>query len=186
MRRAGALLLATPLLLLSVFTTGASAHTVKGSFEYHVGDALIESLEFPAGNQAIAPNGDVVTIVATGTFDSAARTATGGGTFSHQVLASGQTVTGTFVTTGMISFQSYGNATPQGLPANFYGGKLLLRIVATPDFAPSVHLPATLTIECVLGSPPAGTEEGVRVNVYDVINFNKSVHESGANLYIRL
>jgi hypothetical protein len=26
--------------------------------------------------------------------------------------------------------------------------------------------------------------EGVRVNVYDVINFNKPVVESGANIYI--
>ena len=31
--------------------------------EYHVGDALIQSLGFPPGNQAIAENGDVVTII---------------------------------------------------------------------------------------------------------------------------
>src|SRR6266498_2845648 len=71
----------------------ASAHTVKASFEYHVGDALIQSLGFPAGNQAVADNGDVVTIVATGTFDALARTATGGGTFVHDVAATGQAIT---------------------------------------------------------------------------------------------
>jgi hypothetical protein len=176
--------LALPLLMLSLLTGTASAHTVKGSFEYHVGDALIQSLGFPVGNQAVAQNGDVVTIVATGTFDTVARTAAGGGTFAHHVDATGQTITGTFVTTGLISFQSYGDATPQGLPASFYGGKLMLSILATPDAYPSVHLPATLIIECELGTPPSSVVEGIRVNVKDVINFNKSVFESGANIYI--
>jgi hypothetical protein len=180
------MLLVVPALVLWALTGAASAATVKGSFEYHVGDALIQSLGFPAGNQAVADNGDVVTIVATGTFDTVARAASGGGTFAHHVAANGQTITGTFVTTGLISFQSYGDATPQGLPASFFGGKLILSILATPDANPSVHLPAILTVECELGTPPGGTVEGVRVNVKDVINFNKSVPESGANIYVLL
>jgi hypothetical protein len=184
MRRVVALLV-TPVLALWALAGPASAAAVNASFEYHVGDALIQSLGFPAGNQAIAENGDVVTIVATGTFDTAARQADGGGTFAHHVAATDQMITGTFVTTGLISFQSYGDATPEGLPASFYGGKLVLSILATPDANPAVHLPALLTVECELGTPPSGTVEGVRVNVQDVINFNKSVPESGANLYIR-
>ncbi|MEP6599937.1 MAG: hypothetical protein ABJB98_10890 [Actinomycetota bacterium] len=127
----------------------------------------------------------MVTIVATGTFDTVARTATGGGTFAHHVAATGQTITGTFTTTGLISFQSYGDATPQGAPASFFGGKLMLSILATPDANPNLHLPATLTVECALGNPPAAAVEGVRVNVKDVINFNKSVPESGENVYIQ-
>ncbi len=186
MRKAICALLAIPALLLTVLSGTASAHTVKATFEYHVGDAVLQAMGFPVGNQAVAPNGDVVTIVATGTFDAATGAASGGGTFSHHVAATGQTITGTFVATGLISFQSYGDATPEGLPASFYGGKVLLRIVATPDAAPDLHLAATLTIECELGVPPSGTVEGVRVNVYDVINFNKSVPESGANIYVRL
>jgi len=186
MRRLIAVALAVPMLTLSLVTGTASAATVKGSFEYHVGDALIQSMGFPAGNQAAAENGDVVTIIATGTFDSVSRTATGSGTFAHHVAATGQTITGTLAITGLISFQSYGNATPQGLPDSFYGGKLMLSMLATPDGAPDVHLAAILTVECELGSPLPSTVEGVRVNVQDVINFNKSVFESGANLYIRL
>jgi hypothetical protein len=183
MRKLLAILIALPLL---VFGAGpASAATAKSSFEYHVGDALIQSLGFPVGDQAMADNGDVVTIVATGTFDTIQKAATGGGTFSHHEVATGQTITGTFVTTGLVSFQSYGNATPQGLPASFFGGKLMLTIVATPDAAPNLHLPATLTVECALGNPPASAEEGIRVNVYDVINFNKTVPESGANVFIQ-
>ena len=185
MRRLLAALLVLPMLLVSLLAGTANAQTAKASFEYHVGDALIQSLGFPAGNQAMADNGDVVTIVGTGTFETVARTADGGGTFSHHVAATGQTITGTFVTTGLVSFQSYGNATPQGLPDAFFGGKLLLSIVATPDFNPNVHLAATLTVECDLGAPPPAATEGIRVNVKDVINFNKTVPESGANLYIR-
>ncbi|RAX43989.1 hypothetical protein DQ354_17785 [Arthrobacter sp. AQ5-06] len=40
-------------------------------------------------------------------------------------------------TTDMLSFQSYGDATPQGLPASFFGGKLMLSILATPDANPN-------------------------------------------------
>jgi hypothetical protein len=184
MRKIIALLLALPLLVLSQ-AGAASANTVKGSFEYHVGDALIQSFGGPSGNQAVANNGDVVTIVATGTFDTVTHSATGGGTFAHHVAATGRTITGTFATTGLISFQSYGDATPQGLPASFFGGKLVLSAVATPDVAPGVHLPITITVECALGNPPSSAAEGVRVNVKDVINFNKTVPESGENIYIQ-
>ncbi|MBT2596435.1 hypothetical protein J7I92_14505 [Arthrobacter sp. ISL-72] len=173
MRKLLSLLIAIPLLVFAAGPAGAAA--AKGSFEYHVGDALIQDFGGPVGKQAIAQNGDIVTIVATGTFDTIKRTATGGGTFAHHVAATGQTITGTFTTTGLVSFQSYGDATPQGLPASFFGGKLMLSIVATPDAAPNVHLPATLTVECALGKVPAGAEEGIRLNVKDVINFNKTV-----------
>jgi hypothetical protein len=72
-----------------------------------------------------------------------------------------------------------------GLPANFCGGLLKLAITATPDSAPSVHLAAALTINCEIGpNVPASVVEGVRVNVYDVVNFNKPVEESGVNIYI--
>lgn len=187
MRKFLAFMIALPLLVFTAVFSAvpAGAATEKGTFQYHVGDALVQSLGFPVGNKAMAENGDVVTIVATGTFDSVSGAATGGGTFSHHEAATGNTITGTFVTTGLISFQSYGNATPQGLPANFFGGKLMLSIVATPNAAPNVHLPAALTVECELGNPPAAALEGVRVNVYNVINFNKTVPESGANLYIK-
>jgi len=163
----------------------AQAATVKDSFEYHVGDAFIQSLGFPAGNKAMAQNGDVVTVVGTGTFDVTTKTATGGGTFLHKTSAGTVVGMGTWLATGLISFQSYGNATPQGLPATFYGGRVALAIVATPA-GTSLQIPATLQIECELGSPLPATTEGIRLNVYDLINFNKTVEESGANLYIRL
>jgi hypothetical protein len=144
----------------------------------------LQSIGFPVGNQAMAQNGDVVTIVGTGSFSADGKWATGGGTFSHHVAATDETITGTFTADGVISFQFYGCAT-EGLPPNFCGGQLKLAITATPDAAPGVHLAAALTITCVVGeSVPPSSVEGVRVNVYDVINFNKPVEGSGANIYV--
>jgi hypothetical protein len=161
-----------------------AAHEV-GTFAYHIGDALIESLGFPPGNQAMAENGDVLTVIGTGTFDVAARSATGGGTFVHK-NSGGMTVgSGTWAATELLTFQSYGNAVPQGLPPTFFGGRVALKVLLTPIANPSVHLPAILQIECALGNTPPSAVEGIRLNGQDVINFNKTVPESGANVYIK-
>ena len=159
---------------------------VNGAFAYHVGDALIQSLGFPPGNQARAENGDVVTVIGTGTFDAGAKSATGGGTFVHKTSGGTVVGSGTWAATGLLTFQSYGNAVPQGLPPTFFGGRVALKVLLTPAANPSVHLPAILQIECALGKPLPSTVEGVRLNVQDLINFNKTVPESGANVYIQL
>jgi hypothetical protein len=178
------LLVALLLIVGLMAPSAALGHTSKVAYDWHVGDALLQSLGFPVGEQAIAPNGDVVTIEGTGSFSADGKWATGGGTFSHHMAASNTTITGTFTADRVISFQFYGCGTG-GLPANFCGGLLKLAITATPDAAPSVHLAAALSINCEIGpNVPASVVEGVRVNVYDVINFNKPVAESGANIYI--
>jgi hypothetical protein len=164
---------------------GTLAAHETGHFDYHVGDAFIQGLGFPAGNKARAENGDVVTVIGTGTFDPAARAATGGGTFVHKTAGGTVVGSGTWTATGLIDFQSYGSAVPQDLPANFFGGRLMLTALLAPSANPSVHLPAILQVECALGKVPPGAVEGIRLNVLDVINFNKTVLESGANLYIK-
>jgi hypothetical protein len=176
--------IAAALTLALVVPSAAAAHTSKAAYDWHVGDALLQSFGFPAGEQAMASNGDVVTITGTGSFSAAGKWATGGGTFSHHMVAGDVTITGTFTADRVISFQFYGCGT-EGLPPDFCGGQLKLAITATPDAAPDVHLAAALTITCEVGPDvPASVSEGVRVNVYDVINFNKHVPESGANIYI--
>ena len=179
-------LAAALVLMMSAIGVGtATAHTSAATYDWHVGDALLQAFGFPVGNKAMAPNGDVVTIVGTGSFSRDGKWASGGGTFSHHVAATGDTITGTFTADKVISFQFYGCGT-EGLPSNFCGGQVKLAITATPDAAPSVHLAAALTITCEVGPDvPASAVEGVRVNVYDVINFNKQVPESGANIYIQ-
>jgi hypothetical protein len=153
-----------------------SAHET-GTFLYRLG---------PAGNKATAENGDVVTVSVTNngtnTFNVAAKSATGGGTFVHKT--SGGTVlgSGTWAASGLLVFQSYGTAPP--FPPNFFGGRAALKIVLTPTANPSVHLPAILQMECLVGNPPGGATEGIRLNVQDVINFNATV-EGGIPPFIK-
>jgi len=176
------------LLIVGAMAPGvALGHTSKAAYDWHLGDAFLQSLGFPAGEQAMAPNGDVLTMEGTGSFSADGKWATGGGTFSHHVAATGETVTGTFTADSVISFQFYGCGEDMGepLPPTFCGGLLKLAITATPDGAPNVHLAASLTINCEVGTEvPASVVEGIRVNVYDVIHFNKPIAESGANLYV--
>ena len=169
----------------NVVVNGTLAAHETGSFAYHLGDALLQNLGFPVGDKAMAENGDVVTVIGTGTFDVGAKSATGGGTFVHKT--SGGTVVGhgTWAATGLLDFQSYGNGVPQGLPSTFFGGRVALTALLTPAATPSVHLPAILQVECLLGKPPAAAVEGIRLNVQGVINFNKTVPESGATVYVK-
>jgi hypothetical protein len=127
----------------------------------------------------------LVTVIGTGTFDVAARSATAGGTFVHKNSGGTTVGSGTWAATELLTFQSYGNAVPRGLPPTFFGGRVARKVLLTPTANLTVHLPAILQIECALGHTPAGAVEGVRLNVPDVINFNKTVPESGANVYIK-
>jgi hypothetical protein len=48
---------------------------------------------------------------------------------------------------------------------------------------PGTLLPGNLWIYCLIGHPPASAEEGVRLSVPGIINFNEVV--SGENVYIK-
>jgi hypothetical protein len=52
-----------------------------------------------------------------------------------------------------------------------------------PAANPSLSLEGLLTIYCVIGVPPASAEEGIRLVVPGVRNFNDVV--TGANVYIK-
>jgi len=162
--------------------SAALADTERATFDYHIGDGFAGALN-NTGNTAVAENGDRVNVRGTGTFDVVGKTATGGGTFTHK-RADGTTVAaGTWTATGLLAFQSYGPGTPQGTPPKFFGGRAALAIVGTPT-GTTVMLSGILEIECALGTPPGGAEEGVRLLVKGIINFNKSVHESGENVFV--
>ncbi|TMG45322.1 MAG: hypothetical protein E6H91_13670 [Chloroflexi bacterium] len=176
--------LAALAIAVSTLSGSAQAATEKASFAYHIGDGFGGVLN-NTGNTAVAENGDTVTIKGSGTFDVVAKSATGGGTFVHKRPDGSVFATGTWSATGLLAFQSYGDATPQGLPASFFGGRVALTITGTPA-GTTLALPGILEIECLLGNPPGGAEEGVRLLVKGVIHFNKSVHESGENVYVKL
>ena len=180
---AGSLLALAP----AALSTTASAATPGGAFEWHVADQFLhDAVGSPLGAIARADNGDTVTIEGMGAIDVAAKTASGSGTFVHRESSGAIHATGTFQAISLISFQPFGCG-GDGVPSFLCGGIARLNIIATPDAAPSVHLPAILWIDCALGNPPPSVVEGVRVDVKDVINFNKSLSEeegSGFTVFV--
>jgi hypothetical protein len=126
---------------------------------------------------ARASNGDTVSIAGSGTFTIHPDSVTGSGTFIHKDSAGNVKASGTWTATQLVSFVSYGSASLQGLPPNFEGGKAVIRVHA------SVGVDAILTVYCVLGSPPSGVDEGIRLNVQNIINFNTQA--GGTTIFIR-
>jgi len=87
--------------------------------------------------------------------------------------------TGTWAATQLIAFVSYGTLPPPN--DNLEGGKANVRVTLLPSSGGS--LKAVLQIHCLLGSFPAGVDEGIRLNVPGVNNFNKEIH--GQTLFIK-
>lgn len=167
-------------LALATWSLGTGAAVASSSsFSYHVGDSLLQSLGFPAGDKAMAENGDTVKVIGTGSFDTETKSATGGGNFWH--FAPGGTLrgTGTWSATRLLTFQGYGCGL--GGNPNLCGGRAA---IAVHLVAGAVAADGILEVNCQIGSPPPGTLEGIRLNVFDLINFNKTIPESGATVFI--
>src|SRR5213075_232496 len=124
----------------------------------------------------------------TGSFNVAAKTASGSGTYS---LMAGSTVldTGTFtLDPRLVTFQFYGcgEVTMEGeripLPPDFCGGRVTFVVHATSSTG--AQHDGLLEVNCQIHDPggqaPPGTNEGVKVNARG-INFNK--HITGDNIF---
>jgi hypothetical protein len=155
---------------------GAGSATSKSSFAVLV-----------APTTTAASNGLTLQTAMTGSFNVAAKTASGDGTYS---LTAGSTVleTGTFtLDQRLVAFQFYGcgEVTMEGeripLPPDFCGGRVIFGVHATSSTG--VRHDGLLEVNCQIHDPggqaPPGTSEGVKVNARG-INFNK--HITGDNL----
>src|SRR5712692_4888798 len=165
----------------SLGTQRAAAAKSTMTFQFLAGSGLLCSLEETAcPDIAKAPNGDTISISGSGTLSVFPKSVSGSGTFTHKNAAGAVLATGTWTANQLIEFVSYGNATPQGLPANLFGGRALIMVTIFVGSTP-VHT-AILQISCQLGTPPTGVDEGIRLNVQDAINFNDEV--SGDTVFI--
>jgi hypothetical protein len=110
------------------------------------------------------------------------------GAFTH-TTSSGTTLgSGTWTATQLLSYQSTGCGVVLGMtiPANFCGGLLGMRVLLTPTGGQARE--GILWVQCIIGPNPPNSrddesEEGVRLDIPGVINFNKVV--TGMNVYIR-
>ena len=149
----------------------------SGTFEWHIGDAFLAAFDPAFGADSISMagvNGDTITVNGTGTLSVQSKSATGGGMFVHRNTAGNEIAHGTWEARALISFVSYGDASPQQLPSFLFGGKAMIRVKILVGGTP-VH-DGILTVFCELGSRiPASVHDGITLNVQDAINFNKLV-----------
>ncbi len=158
----------------------ASAQSATVTYNYLVGSGPLCSLALDAcPDVASASNGDTISITGSGTLSIHPESVTGSGTFTHKDASGTVKGAGTWTAQQLLSFVSYGTSPGS---STFEGGKALVLIHLSPDAGGS-GFDAVLRITCLIGSPPAGAHEGIRLDIQDVINFNKEV--SGLTLFIR-
>ena len=173
MKRFTASLAVLALVLASGGWAQASSDNTSAMFDYHISDAFIQSLGEPTQTGAMATatiGGDHVRVVGTGTFNTAAGRATGGGTFVHTNASDVIVGFGTWTATSLVSFTSYGCGVRGGepVPANFCGGLATMKVhlSATRVNPPAGHVEvdAILIVDCKLGTPPTTAHEGIQLS----------------------
>ncbi|MEK6860720.1 MAG: hypothetical protein AABY07_02000 [Nanoarchaeota archaeon] len=165
---------------LFVITSVTAAHE-NVNYDYLIGNEFLE--EF-GPVMAKARNGDTIEFKGGGTFSTKPKTATGTGTFIHRNADGDIIGAGVWTATDLITFKSYGSGSFQELPAEFEGGRALIRVYLDPD--PRIPgFNGVLKVTCLLGNKiPPKAQEGVQLLVRDAkINFNREM--GGATLFIR-
>lgn len=181
-----------PLLVVSVLSVLAVSNATAGTpveFRWHISNAFIqEGTEIlQTGARAQADNLDFVRVSGRGKFNPSAGTASGGGAFAH-TNANGVLVGfGSWTATGVEDFEFYGCG-GEGLPDNFCGGILTLavRLKGINVTLGAGAFDGVLVISCLIGpGVPEGGEEGITLNIPNVINFDDLVpEESGLTLFV--
>jgi hypothetical protein len=174
-----ALAIACAFSVAAVAAGSAGSAASKSTFEVFVEETT-----------SAAANGLTLESAVEGSFDVAAKTATGDGTYA--VMAGSTEIEhGTFTLTRLVAFQFYGcgEVTVDGerisLPPDFCGGRAVFAFRATASTGE--QRTGLYEVNCQIHSPggqaPPGTSEGVKANARGV-NFNK--HVTGDNLIVML
>jgi hypothetical protein len=165
--------------LLSGGTVTAAEDETSSQFAYHVSDAFIQSATGvpQTGAVAAAADGAQVRVSGSGTFNTHSTKATGGGAFVATSAAGAVGAFGTWTATGVASATMY-PCGGGGLPANFCGGVVVLKvhITGTSTFG-AREFDAFLLIDCEINPPVAGVE-GIKLNTPGR-NFSSTVPSPG-------
>jgi hypothetical protein len=188
-----ALCIAGSILIAGLGSAFGSLSALAGSKTATLAFGFVESV-------AQAANGDTVEINGEGTFTLQPKSVSGDGgavgaafgdfprTFTHRDAAGALLATGTWEPTGVLSYRSFGPATPAqiangGLPPGSEGGKLIMKVALFVD-GRHAH-DGILTVVCTeIGLPPNNVSEGSLLLVPDDgLNFNAVIH--GESIFIR-
>ncbi len=180
------LLASTLSLLLLPGIQAAYANAGSGTFSWEAGAGIVCGVEETAcPDIARASNGDTIAVRAQGDLNTTTGAASGGGTFEHRNSTGTLLASGTLTANRLLAFSFYGCG-EVGLPSNFCGGRAALAVHLVAHLAGStatVEADGILQVDCLIGHPPGGANEGIRLNVKDLINFNKSF--GGDTLFIK-
>jgi hypothetical protein len=153
--------------------TASENHT---TYLFYVGENTPDNF---GPDMSMAPNGSTIAIMGAGQFNAGPnKSVSGGGTYTITDASGATVASGTWTATQMLSFVSYGNGTPQGLPAYDYGGQAQMMVTLMTDSG--VFGSGVLNINCTLGTPPPGhsdraMEEGINLRLGNGLTFNKEV-----------
>jgi hypothetical protein len=163
--------------VVGAFAAGAKTSTSRLWFVADGPVCVVLPDECPA--IAMAESGDTLTVQAGGELNPAAKTASGSGTFVHKDADGNVLAEGTFTAMSLVFFKSYGTTVIGG--NTLEGGLTLINVHGVSSSG--VEFDAILRVDCVLGNPPAGADEGFRlvVQTFD-LNFNIEVH--GATVFV--
>ena len=161
--------------LLAVPFQPIFADSGSATYAFILGEEPVEGPDV-----AMAPNGDTVALMGTGMISIHPKSASGSGEFVHKNAGGDVLAMGTWTATDLLSFKSYGCGFA-GI-ASLCGGRAIIRVVIDPGEAGGPTFTGILQVDCLIGNPPAGAVEGVRLNVNGLINFNKEV--SGETVFI--
>jgi hypothetical protein len=167
------------LVLAGLGNTSVAADSGAATYNYRIGTGVLCGLDPSAcPDVTMAANGDTIEITGAGTLSIHPKSVSGGGDFTHH-FAGGGSVSGTWTVKKLLGFTGYGCG-GGGLPDDFCGGQAVIRVEL---FVGGTHVAdGTLQVDCLLGTFPAGADEGVRLAVQGGPNFNKEV--SGFTLFL--
>lgn len=199
MKRLFVVVIAVMVAITILAAPGSMAHEENGTGNV----AVTYGVTMNTPNGAKAPNGDRLRVQCTfglggcGTFTTKDTAVNMSGTFVH--TDSGGTVigAGTWVSTRLISYESYGcgvvdfdgpgGSPPVNIPPFICGGALKVAVQLT---AGTQQAEGILTVFCIVGDDPPNShdelsEEGVTLNVPGLINFNE-VDFVGTNNFVQM
>ena len=174
------LLIAVALVLSAVGaawgTTAASAKKGSTTFQWLVAEDPLCEDEGACPAISEAHNGFTVELTGEGVLGVHPKSVSGGGDFTIKDADGNVVEQGTWDATKLESFVSYG---PLPEDPTLFGGKAVMDVEAFVDGVPVGT--GILLVTCLVGNPPPGADEGIRLNARG-LNFNREVQ--GETLYI--
>ncbi len=102
-------------------------------------------------------SGESIRVTGDGSFDTAAGTVVASGSFTESSSSGSVIARGTWNATAFVSFSPFGGPSP-----GLQGGQLVMTVTLFPHGGPP-QPGLSMSVTCLVGSPPPGAVEGVTV-----------------------